>query len=364
MATIALAAGGTGGHFFPAEALARTLQTRGHTVTIYTDARGIRYAGQVGDSARLVVLPAAAIGPGPLGKLRTLRTILVATLQARRDLKQSQAKIMVAFGGYPSFAPALAAWTLRRPLVLHEQATRVSLANRKLLPLASRLATSFPTVEGTGNFPAAQIVETGNPVRAEIVAARTVAYQSPVPEQPLRLLVVGGSQSASVFGEVVPPALLALPAELRARLRVSLQYASADAPALLVRLAAAGIATDIQPFFTDMATRLADCQLVICRGGASTAADLLTVGRPAIVVPIPAGGSVAEQRRNAETLQALGVGWCVPQPELTPERLTALLADLLGTPAKLTVAAAAARALGRTDAAERLADVVEAGVSR
>src|SRR5690606_28898995 len=293
-----------------------------------------------------VVLPARSLAGGLGGKLAAAATIARATLRARVDMKRRGVALLAGFGGYPSFAPALAAKSLGLPLLLHEQATRLSMANRRLLGFASALATSFPRVAGADGFDPACITETGNPVRAEILAARG-AYPRLTADGPIELLVVGGSQSARVFGEVVPPALLALPADVRARLRLSLQYKGEDGEAIAARLRKAGIAADVRPFFDDMGARLRAAHLVVTRAGATTAADLLTVGRPAIFVPIPHGGSREEQRRNAETLAEAGVGWCVPEPELTAEKLSALLGELFASTIKLPQAAAVAASMGR-----------------
>ncbi|WP_407353971.1 UDP-N-acetylglucosamine--N-acetylmuramyl-(pentapeptide) pyrophosphoryl-undecaprenol N-acetylglucosamine transferase [Luteimonas sp. R10] len=356
-ATIALAAGGTGGHLFPAEALARELVVRGHATVIYTERRGAAYT-QALQGLPHRVLPARSLAGGIGGKLAAMATIAGAAWQARGDLKRRGAALMVGFGGYPSFAPALAARSLGLPLLLHEQATRLSLANRQLLRFADGLATSFPAIAGADGFDAARIVETGNPVRRAILDARA-PYPAIAPGTPLRLLVVGGSQSARVFGEVVPPALLLLPEAVRRRVGLALQYKGGDADAVAARLRQAGIDAEIRPFFDDMGTRLRDAHLVIARAGATTAADLLVVGRPAIFVPIPHGGSREEQRRNAETLAQAGVGWCVPEPELTAESLAALLDELFAAPQRLQQAARAATDLGRPRAAAALADVVE-----
>lgn len=360
--TIGLAAGGTGGHLFPAEALARELQRRGHDVVIYTERRGAQYAKAL-EGIPHVVLPARSLAGGVGGKLAAAFTIARATVQARRDMKRRGVALLAGFGGYPSFAPAVAAKSLGLPLLLHEQATRLSMANRRLLPRADALATSFAGVAGTEGFDPARITETGNPVRAEILAARG-AYPGLSPGAPLELLVVGGSQSARVFGQVVPPALLALPAELRSRVRVALQYRGDDTAAIVDRLRGAGIAADVRPFFDDMGARLRAAHLVIARAGATTAADLLTVGRPAIFVPIPHGGSREEQRRNADTLAATGVGWCVPEPEFTAEKLASLLSGLFASAIKLPQAAAVAASLGRPQAAASLAELVERMLAR
>lgn len=354
---IALAAGGTGGHLFPAEALARELMARGHRVVIHTERRGAAYTAAL-EGIEHVVLPARSLAGGIGGKLAAAFVIARAALMARRDLRRRGAVLMVGFGGYPSFAPALAAKSMGLPLLLHEQATRLSMANRQLLRLADGVAASFPKVAGLEGFDQTKVYVTGNPVRRSILQARA-EYPPLAAGEPLRLLVVGGSQSAAVFGRVVPPALLALEEGVRRRLRVSLQYRGEDAEAVAARLAEAGIEADVRPFFDDMGERLRGAHLVIARAGATTAADLLTVGRPAIFVPIPHGGSREEQRRNADTLAEAGVGWCVPEPELTPDALAALLSDLFNSPARLQDAARAAAALGKPEAASLLADAVE-----
>jgi UDP-N-acetylglucosamine--N-acetylmuramyl-(pentapeptide) pyrophosphoryl-undecaprenol N-acetylglucosamine transferase len=226
------------------------------------------------------------------------------------------------------------------------------------LRFADRLAISFPAIAGAEGFDGERIVETGNPVRRAILDAR--GGYPPFDEHGARnLLVVGGSQSARAFGEVVPPALLALPEALRKRLTVALQYRGDDADAISSRLREHGIDATVRPFFDDMGVRLRDAHLVIARAGATTAADLLTVGRPAIFVPIPHGGSREEQRRNADTLAAAGAGWCVPEPELTPDALTERLAALFGSPTALPQAAAVAASMAKPQAAANLADLVE-----
>jgi len=360
--TIALAAGGTGGHLFPAEALAREWIARGHDVVIYTERRGAAYTKAL-QGLPFVVLPARSLAGGIGGKLAAAITIARAAWQARRNMRRRGVALLVGFGGYPSFAPALAAKSLGLPLLLHEQATRLSLANRQLLRFASAVATSFPDTGGLAAFDAARVTTTGNPVRADILAARA-PYPALDAQAPLELLVVGGSQSARVFGDVVPDALLALPEPLRQRLRLSLQYKGDDADAIAARLRAAGVAAELRPFFDDMGARLAAAHLVVTRAGASTAADLLTVGRPAIFVPIPQGGSREEQLRNAQTLDAAGAGWCVPEAAFDAASLATLLTRLLSSDSELPQAAAAAVALAQPHAARALAELVDAMLAR
>ena len=354
--TIALAAGGTGGHLFPAEALAREWMARGHRAVLYTETRGAQYV-QALQGIDHVVLPARSLAGGIAGKAAAASTIARATLQARADMKRRGVRLVVGFGGYPSFAPALAGKSLGLPLLLHEQATRLSLANRQLLRFADAVAASFPDVAGVDGFDATRVTVTGNPVRHAIVQARA-AYPPRDAAAPLRLLVVGGSQSARVFGEVVPPALLGLPDALRRRLHLSLQVKGDDADAIAARLRAAGIEADLRPFFDDMGARLQQAHLVITRAGASTAADLLVVGRPAIFVPIPQGGSREEQARNARTLAEAGVGWWTPESGFTAQWLGERLEALFASPDALERAAAAARGMGQPQAAANLADLV------
>lgn len=360
--TIGLAAGGTGGHLFPAEALARELMARGHRAVIYTERRGAAYTQALAGIPH-VVLPARSLAGGLVGKLAAAWTITRASLLARRDMRRRGIDLLAGFGGYPSFAPAVAAKTLGLPLLLHEQATRLSVANAKLLSHADALATSFATVAGIDAIDPARVTVTGNPVRRAILDARA-PYPPLAGDGALHLLVTGGSQSARVFGHVVPAALALLPEALRARIRLSLQYRGDDADAIAAGLAASGVQAELRPFFDDMGARLAAAHLVITRAGATTIADLLTVGRPALFVPIPQGGSREEQRRNADTLAAAGAGWCVPEPELTAEALAERLQALFGSPDALPVAAATAASMAPGDAAVALADLVERLLAR
>src|SRR5690606_30528988 len=360
-ATIGLAAGGTGGHLFPAEALVRELQARGHAVVLYTEARGARFTRAL-EGIPHRVLPPGSLAGGRGGRLAAAAVVARATLLARVDMKRRGVGLVAGFGGYPSFAPALAGRSLGLPLLLHEQGSRLSLANRQLLRFADRVATSFGALEGVDAGGRAARVEPGSPVRAGILAAAGAPYPPQTGGAPLRLLVVGGSQGAAVFGRVLPPALALLPDGLRARLRVSLQYRGDDAAAVAALLRHAGVEAELEPFFDDMATRLRDSHLVITRAGATTIADLLVVGRPAILVPIPHGGSRAEQLGNARALEQLRAGWCMrgdaggSSPEALAARPQALAAD----PPLLPQAAPAAGARGRPGAAARLADEVEA----
>ncbi|MGC8468419.1 MAG: undecaprenyldiphospho-muramoylpentapeptide beta-N-acetylglucosaminyltransferase [Acetobacteraceae bacterium] len=353
---VVIAAGGTGGHFFPAEALAVELVSRGERVILLTDARmQARAAGFPGGEFH--VLPGAGLaGRGWRPALAAAFALARGTLRARRILARIEPGVVVAFGGYPAVAPTLAALSLRpRPgLVLHEQNAVLGRANRFLAPRADVLAVSF---EQTRRVPqAADWTLTGNPVRAEIAAVAARPYVAAGDAGPFRLLVLGGSLGARVFGTVIPTALAALPNATRKRIELALQCRAEDAADARTVLVAAGVAAEVAPFFADVPERLARAHLVIARAGASTVAELAASGRPAILVPLP-GAIDDHQSANAAVIAAAGAGWVIAQEALDPVELAARIGDLMANPATLSRAAACGRALGRTNAASNLADL-------
>ncbi len=359
LSTIVIAAGGTGGHFFPAEALAAELGRRGHRLVLMTDARGGRRdVGAFAGSEQHVLAGSGIAGHGLARKAAAALALARGTLAARRVLARLRPAVVVGFGGYPSVPPLLGARLLgrRRPLiVLHEGNAVLGQANRQLARHADAVATSFARVR---HLPGGtETVLTGMPVRAEIAAAAGAPY--PGPHGTLRLLVWGGSLGARVFSDVVPQTLAALPEALRARLAVTQQARAEDVGRVRAAYDAAGIAAEVAPFFGDVAARLMASHLVIGRAGGSSVAELATVGRPSILVPLPIAAS-DEQGANAAALVAAGGAWMLRQPGFTPEALRALLAELLEEPDRLRDAAAAAGRIGRRDAAMALADVIEA----
>lgn len=355
---IVIAAGGTGGHFFPAEALATELLSRGQRVALMTDARsGGLTSGVFANAERFVIKGAGIAGRGPLRAASAAAALIAGTVQARRILLMLNATAVVGFGGYPSVAPVLATRLLRRSrpvVVLHEQNSVLGRANRFLSRHADLLALSFPA---TTRIPAGVRTEiTGLPVRPAIRALASRTYEAPT--GPINLLVLGGSLGARVFSDVVPPALATLPEALRARLSVTQQCRAEDLERVRAAYAASGIKADLAPFFTDIADRLGRAHLVIARAGASTVAELAVAGRPAILVPLP-GAIDDHQSGNARALEAPGGAWTMAQPGFTPAALSARLQDLLTHPAKLNDAATAARGFARDNAATDLADMVE-----
>jgi UDP-N-acetylglucosamine--N-acetylmuramyl-(pentapeptide) pyrophosphoryl-undecaprenol N-acetylglucosamine transferase len=352
---ILLAAGGTGGHVFPAEALARTLIARGHAVRLATDPRGRAFGDRLPE-VPVDAVRSATVAPGLLGKLKTAALLGLGYLDARGVLRRHRPSVVVGFGGYPSAPTVLAAARAGIPVLLHEQNALLGRVNRWLAGRAATIATGFPLQAAPGQD-ASRIVVTGNPVRPAISAKAAVPFPAPDGQGRLTLLVLGGSQGARVFSELIPAAIALLPEGLRARLSIVQQCRPEDIEACRARYAAIGADATLSTFFDDVPDRLAAAQLVICRSGASTVAELATIGRPAILVPYPFAMD-DHQTANAKAIAATGAGWLMPQSDLSPEVLASRLEALYTRPSVLAEAAGAARAAAHPDAADRLADLV------
>ena len=359
---IVIAAGGTGGHFFPAEALAAELVRRGQRIVLMTDARsgGLR-SPVFADRERHVLTGSGVFGGGAWRAVRALSALGRGALQARAILARLDAAAIVGFGGYPCVAPVLGSRLLRRrpPVILHEQNGVLGRANRLLARFADILALSQPTTRHLPSGLASSV--TGNPVRPAIAALAGRAYLPPRTET--HLLVLGGSLGARVLSDVVPAALAQLAPAWRSTLRVTQQCRAEDLARVRAAYAEAGIAAACESFFADIAGLLDAAHLVISRAGASTVAELAVVGRPAILVPLP-GAIDDDQTSNARSLADVGGAWIMPQPGFTADRLAAELSALLANPSRLAAAAAQAASAGHADAAVRLADLVEATIAR
>jgi UDP-N-acetylglucosamine--N-acetylmuramyl-(pentapeptide) pyrophosphoryl-undecaprenol N-acetylglucosamine transferase len=354
--TVILTAGGTGGHLFPAEALARELLVRGRQVALVTDKRGGAFPVEGVPTYRV---PAGRFGAGIANKLKGLIELGLGTLAAGRLLRRLKAGAVVGFGGYPSMPAMLAASRMGLPTMIHEQNAVLGRANKMLAPKVTKVATHFSTVQGLSANDTAKIAHTGNPVRPAIVDLRDQPYEAPQAGGPIRLLVIGGSLGAAILSRVVPPALLALDPALRGRLQISQQVRAEDMEKVAAIYAGSGLEVETQRFFTDMPARLASAHLVIARAGGSTTAELAVAGRPAILIPY-AAAIADEQTANARHLVEAGGAWLMPERAFTAEALSAKLTQLLNEPQTLADAAAAARALGEPEAAKHLADLVEA----
>ena len=355
---IVIAAGGTGGHFFPAEALAAALIARGRWVVLMTDARSGALNSRVFSGRDQYVLPGSGIaGRGVARAARAVVSLAAGVVKARGILARIRPAAVVAFGGYPAVPPVLAARLLsdRPPVILHDQNAVMGRANRFLAKRGATLALSF---EQTKRVPAGvPVVVTGNPARDAVTAVMDVPYDPPGSGE-IRLLVLGGSLGARVFSDIVPGALTALPEALRLRLRVTQQCRAEDLERVRSAYRAAGIEAILAPFFNDVAGLLAAAHLVIARAGASTVAELAIAGRPSILVPLP-GAIDDHQTANARALAEAGGAWVMPQPFFTTDALTERLSMLLPDDAVLAQAAAAARTVARPGAAAALADLVE-----
>lgn len=354
---IVLAAGGTGGHMFPAAALAAALSRRGMPIALVTDRRGQAFALPDGALSVHRVRAAAVAGASVVAKARAGVQLLIGTVQAWLLLRRLKPAVVVGFGGYASVPAVVAAHRLGLPIVLHEQNSVLGRANRLVSPIARRIATGFPEVEGVGSADRAKLAVTGNPVRPEIAALAAKPYPSLGSEGTLDLLVTGGSQGASLFSRVVPDAIARLPDGMRRRLRVVQQVRAEDLDAVRAHYAALGLVAELSPFFADLPERLAAAHLVIGRAGASTIAETAVAGRPAILVPL-ATAADDHQAKNARALENAGGAIVMPETAFTGEALAARLQPLLALPEKLRSMAAAARNVGVVDAAERLAELV------
>ena len=354
-----VAAGGTGGHMFPAEALARELTRRGWRIVLATDHRGESYAQAFPAEERIAL--DAATGRGPVGMARAGVAIARGLVKARKALTRLDAAVVVGFGGYPSAPALLAALSQGRPTLLHEQNSVLGRTNRWLSPYVGAVAASFPNLRLVPSGVEARVSLIGNPVRPDIRALFDRPYAAPKARGPIHVLVTGGSQGARILSEAVPQAFAALPASLRKRLRVQQQSRPEMLETARALYAAAGIEAEVAPFFGDMARRLATTHLVIGRAGASTCSELAVAALPSLLIPLKIAMD-DHQRFNALSLVEAGGAEVVLEDEATVERLTAGLLALLGDPARLAAMSAGARSAALPDATVELADMVEAAV--
>ena len=354
---VLLAAGGTGGHLFPAEALAHALVQRDVAVDLVTDDRAERY-GQKFPARQIHVVASATVrGRDPISLGRTAAMLGIGTIQALRLIGRVRPCAVVGFGGYPTVPPVLAATLRRIPTIIHEQNAVMGRANRLLAPRVKAIATSFAGVLEREPRLAAKATRTGNPVRPAVLAAAQLPYLAPDAAAPLRLVVFGGSQGARIMADIVPSALERLEPALRTRIAIVQQARAEDLARVNEVYARARLAAEVAPFFADLPARIAASHLVVARAGASTVAELAAIGRPAILVPLPHALD-QDQSANAGVLAQAGAAIRLLQDDFTPDRLAAEIGALASAPQKLVAMAAAARAQGARDAAERLADLV------
>ena len=354
---VLLAAGGTGGHLFPAEALAEALARRGCTIDLATDDRAERYGKRFPARQIHVIASETVRSRNPLSLARTGTIMSLALLRASLLLRRIKPAVVVGFGGYPTLAPVLAATWRRIPTIIHEQNAVMGRANTFLAPRVRAIATSFTGVLDQAPALAAKATRTGNPVRPAVIAAAAMPYPELASDGLVRLLVFGGSQGARIMSQVGPAAIARLDQALRVRLLVAQQARAEDLAEVRDAYARTGISAEVAAFFPDLPARIAAAHLVVGRSGASTVAELAAIGRPAILVPLPHALD-QDQRANAAVLETAGGAIALRQDDFTPERLAAEITALAAAPGRLTAMATAAKSAGAIDAAERLADLV------
>ena len=351
-----VAAGGTGGHMFPAEALARTLADRGWRVVLATDSRGAQYAQAFPAEERLALEAATFKTSDPMGALRGMMRIWAGTRAAKQAFRRLKPAVVVGFGGYPSLPALLAAKSLRIPTAIHEQNAVLGRVNRYLAPKVDAVACAFPTLEKAVPAVKKRAAVVGNPVRAEVRALYDRPYTPP--DIGIRILITGGSQGARLLSEMVPRAIAMLPEDLRLRLKVIQQTREESLEFARDTYAEAGVEAEIAPFFRHIAELLNTAHLVIGRAGASTCCELAVAGLPSVLVPLAIAAD-DHQRFNAKLLADKGAAVVAPETQLTAIGLCEILTNLAANPARLAAMAEAARAVAVPDAAEKLADVVE-----
>jgi UDP-N-acetylglucosamine--N-acetylmuramyl-(pentapeptide) pyrophosphoryl-undecaprenol N-acetylglucosamine transferase len=356
MSTIVLATGGTGGHIFPAQALAAELTKRGRKIVVMTDARGTQYPTYF-PGAAIEIVPAAAFSDR--SKLRLMTApfeILAGVVVSLTKLWRIKPAAVIGFGGYPSVPVMIAACLGRYPTAILAPDAVLGRANRLVADYVRVIAAGLPLKRFLPKE-MSKVVYTGNPVRPEVVAFDGARYEAPV-SGPIHLLVFGGSQGARALSEIVPAAIALLPAEMKTRLAIVQQCRPEDLDAVRAAYKKEGVTAELAPFFGDLPARMARAHLIIGRAGAGTVAELMVIGRPAILVPLPHALD-DNQTPNAEALADAGGGWRVTQKDLTPEKLATMLQAAFAQPDDLAKRAAAAHAQAKPDAAQRLADVVD-----
>jgi UDP-N-acetylglucosamine--N-acetylmuramyl-(pentapeptide) pyrophosphoryl-undecaprenol N-acetylglucosamine transferase len=352
-----LAAGGTGGHMIPAHALAAELKGRGHGVLLITDERGARFPGLF-EGMPVHILPAGRLGGGPIGWLKAAGSVLKGRGEAKRLYREHRPDAVVGFGGYPAFPSLLAASALKIPTVIHDQNAVMGRVNRLLAGEAEAIGTAYDQIDRLKPRYAGKVTLVGNPVREEIARLGELPFPSFDEVAPLKILVTGGSQGATILSQVVPAGLGMLEPSLRRRLQVVQQCRPDDIERVRSQYVELGIPAEVMTYIEDMATKLADAHLMIGRAGASTIAELTAAGRPAILIPF-AAATDDHQTANAREMVNAGGARAIAQANFTPDVLARQIEALAMDPIALNNAAARALSVGRPHAARDLADLVE-----
>jgi len=353
--TIIIAAGGTGGHLYPAEALTQELLNRGHKVIIITDKRGTAFQ-KLGNKIHIDCIKAATFRAGFFSKIKSFITIGIGIFQAILLIFKYKPSAVIGFGGYPSFPTVFAAQLLKTRTILHEQNAVLGKANLWLANGADTIATSLPNTKGISVDNKKKTKVTGNPVRADICAVRDLPY--PSLEDNFKIFITGGSQAAEIFSKVIPAAVKTLPEDIKKTLSVVHQCKKYDIEATVEKYNKANVKAEVKSFFDDMPEKLSQCHLFIGRSGASTVSEIAIVGRPAIFIPYP-GHVDQQQKYNAEIISNNGGAWIIEQNNLSPNILSKKIEFLVKNLDTLEKSALKAKSCGKPEAVKNLADLVE-----
>jgi UDP-N-acetylglucosamine--N-acetylmuramyl-(pentapeptide) pyrophosphoryl-undecaprenol N-acetylglucosamine transferase len=357
MTTIVLSAGGTGGHLFPAQALATELARRGRRIVVMTDSRGKNYQAAF-PGASIEAVPSASFASSSIfARMLAPFEIVWGVVVGWTKLRRLKPAAVVGFGGYPSLPVMVAAWLAGYPSAVHEQNAVLGRVNRQMASRVQAVAASFPLAKFAPKN-ADSVVYTGNPVRPEAAELSAGSYEPPTSEGVVRLLVFGGSQGARAISELVPAAVAFLPEAMRARLEVVQQCRPEDIESVRAAYASAHVKAELAAFFSDLPKRMAAAHLVISRSGASTISELAMIGRPSILIPFPFATD-DHQTANADVMVRAGAAELVQQRDLSAGKLAAMIEADFKAPQVLAARATAAHALARPDAAMRLADLVD-----
>ncbi len=354
-----LCAGGTGGHLFPAQALAQELKNRGLFVDLATDLRAAAYLDDF-PADHLHIIPSEPFsGKNLVTGLGSLIRLGSGYWKSRLIISQTQPHIVVGFGGYPTVAPMMAAAHMNISCILHEQNAVMGRANTFLASRVTAVATGFHLKAGCIHDGLSVIV-TGIPLRESAHIASETPFVPPSSDEPFKLLVFGGSQGARFFSDFLPEALSGLDETKRKQLLVVLQSRPENRENVQYALDHLGIQSEVAPFFKNLPERIACAHLILCRAGASSVAELALIGRPSVLVPLPRAQSLNDdQGANAAYLEQTGGATIIQQKDFLPEVFTRILSQAIDHPENLSTQAEKVRLCGVADATERLANMVE-----
>ena len=352
---VLLAAGGSGGHLFPAMALAKQLMKEGCDVRILTDHRGARFKGE--DTPYPIdIINSATLGGGLIGKIKTIFHLGLGVLQSAKIIKKFKPDVVVGFGGYPAFPPLLAAQKMNVPTILHEANAILGKANQMLAKGATKLALSLPATKGMDVLQDKCVV-TGLPIRDEIIAAQNTPYPKLDDKSDLNIFIMGGSQGASIFSDVLPDAISMLPEHIQARLNIVQHCREEDLQRTEEAYKKTKATATLKTFFDDVPDQLKACHLFIGRSGASSVSEVAIVGRPAIFVPM--NHADMQQKVNADVVADVGGGWVMLQDGFTAKALSTRLETLIVQPDTFKTAATKSASVGQPNATKNLAKLVK-----